>query len=128
MAPFATIEDYNARQATAVSGADAVQVQAFLEDASALIRSKMPRGFTPDPAMAKATTIAIVRRTKVNPGGYRSRTLGEYSETLGEAGGLYITDGEVKALLGQSDGSGDQALSIISQSGPAWVSPYEGCW
>ncbi|MEU8136583.1 hypothetical protein [Streptodolium elevatio] len=128
MAAFATIEDYTARTATTVSGAEAAQIQAYLADASAIIRSRMPTGFTPDGDMAKAIAVAIVRRVKVNPGGYRSRTLGEYSETLGEAGGLYITDGEVAALLGGSDGSGDQAFSLISETGPAWVSPYEGCW
>lgn len=128
MAPYATIEDYQARTGTTVLGAEAAQIQAYLEDASALIRSRMPTGFVPDAAMARATAVAIVRRVKVNPGGYRSRTLGEYSETLGESGGLYITDGEVAALVGQSDGSGDQAFSLIASDGPAWVPPHRECW
>lgn len=128
MASFATIDDYTARTATSVSGAEAVQIQAYLADASALIRSRMPPGFTPDADLARGIAVAIVRRVKANPGGRRSWALGEYSETLGEAGGLYITDGEVKTLLGGSDGSGDQAFSLIASDGPAWVNPHEGCW
>lgn len=128
MADFATIEDYQARTATTVSGAEASQIQALLADASAIVRSRLPAGFVPDAGMARAITVAIVRRVKVNPGGFRARSIGEYSETLGEAGGLYITDSEVASLLGDAAGDGAGAYSLIASDGPAWVSPYEGCW
>ncbi|MGW1998148.1 hypothetical protein [Embleya sp. NPDC001921] len=127
MAAFATVEQYAARSGP-VTGADAAKVQATLDDASALIRSRLPRGFTPDPGVALAMTVVIARRAITNPGGYRQRTIGQYSETLGEAGGLYLTDGELASLLGDSMGDGDAAYSVIcADEGPIW-SPPRGCW
>lgn len=128
MAAFATVEQYGARSGGTPTGADAVKVEAMLDDASALIRSRLPRGFTPDPGVALALTVVIARRAITNPGGYRQRTIGQYSETMGEAGGLYVTDGEIESLLGDAMGDGDAAYSVIcADEGPIW-SPPRGCW
>lgn len=125
MAAFATLEDYEARNGSVT---DAARVQAMLDDASAMIRSKLPRGFTPDTAVARALTVVVARRSITNPGGFRQRTIGQYSETLGEAGGLYVTEGEIESLLGDAMGDGDAAYSVICDVGPAWVPAQRDCW
>jgi len=116
VAAFATVEQYGARSGGTPTGADAVKVQAMLDDASALIRSNLrrlgPPGFTPDPELAVALTVVIARRAITNPGGYRQRTMGQYSETMGEAGGLYVTDGEIESLLGDAPGESDGAYTL----------------
>jgi len=131
VAAFATVEQYAARSGP-VTGADAAKVQATLDDASALIRSNLrrlgPPGFSPDPELALALTVVIARRAITNPGGYRQRTIGQYSETMGEAGGLYVTEGELEGLLGEAASTDDAAYSVIcADEGPIW-SPPRGCW
>jgi hypothetical protein len=113
VAPYATVQDYADRHALTLSGAAAIQVQALLVDASALIRNNLPTGFIPDPELARALAVVIAHRSKKNPGGLRSRTLGEYSEVLGEAGGLYITKGDIDSLLPSEFGNGDAAYTVL---------------
>jgi hypothetical protein len=86
---FATVDDYTARAGGTLSAAQAVQVAAYLDDATAMMRRHIPAGYEPDPATLRAVCVAVVRRVMANPGGYRQRTIGGYSETLGEDGGLY---------------------------------------
>lgn len=113
MAPFATIEDYEKRFAVTLAGAAAVQVQELLNGASALIRNNLPAGYLPDAELAKALTVSIAFRAKTNPGGRRERTLGEYSEKLGESGGMYITEGEIASLLPSQFGDADAAYTVL---------------
>lgn len=131
MAAYATVEDYQTRAAVTLTGARLEQVQAYLADASALIKRHIPAGYEPDPEMLKALTVTVVRRVIANPGGYRQRTIGQYSETLGENGGLYLTDAERAMLQPETldDPDADAAYSVLLRDDglPAWrPDPYAG--
>lgn len=113
MALFATVDDWNTKYAVTLSGAAASQVQALLEEASAMIRGNLPTGYTPDLVLARGLALTMAHRAKVNPGGRRKRALGEYSEDLGEAGGMYMTQGEIDSLLPSQFGDGDDAYTVL---------------
>ncbi|MFJ7963134.1 hypothetical protein [Streptomyces sp. NPDC096324] len=123
MAAYATVADYEARAAVTLTEPQLSQVKALLEDIAALIRTSIPAGTVPDGDVARAVSVAVARRTMANPGGYRQRTVGAYSETLGETGGMYLTDAELEALTANSDASsGDAAYSVgLRDEGPVWV-------
>jgi hypothetical protein len=126
VAAFATVEDYTARSGGAtLSAAQAVQVAAYLDDATAMMRRHIPAGYDPDPDTLRAVCVAVVRRVMANPGGYRQRTIGGYSETLGEDGGLYLTDDEKEQLLpppaNGDDPDSDAAYTVgLVDAGPVW--------
>lgn len=123
MAAFATIADYEKRAAVTLAEPRRSQVEALLDDISAMIRARVPAGYEPDPDVAKMVTVSVARRAMANPGGYRQRTIGQYSETLGEDGGLYLTDAELDLLLGdQEDPDADAAYSVTlaEQSTRGW--------
>lgn len=124
MAAFATVEDYEKRAAVTLAGARRTQVEAYLDDASALMRGKIPAGHTPDAETTRAIAIAVTRRVIANGGGYRQRTIGQYSETLGENGGLYLTADEIAQLQPEdtTDPDADAAYSVdlVDQGLPGW--------
>jgi hypothetical protein len=124
MAAYATVEDYEARAAVTLAGAKRAQVEAYLEDASALMRRHIPDGYVPDAETLRAIAVAVTRRVMANPGGYRQRTIGQYAETLGENGGLYLTDDEKVQLSPPEvlDPDADAAYSLDLDPGlPGWV-------
>ncbi|MEV8394829.1 MULTISPECIES: hypothetical protein [unclassified Streptomyces] len=131
-AAFATVEDYEKRAAVTLTGARRDQVEAYLDDASALMRRHIPTGYTPDPGTTKAIAIAITRRVIANGGGYRQRTIGQYSETLGENGGLYLTDDEIAQLQPEdtNDPDADAAYTVelVDQSRHGWRDDPADCW
>lgn len=126
MAAFATVEDYEARAAVSLPEGSPrrKQVEAYLDDASALMRRHIPAGYEPDPATLKAIAVSVVRRVMANPGGYRQRTIGQYSESLGEDGGLYLTDDEKAQLQPEdvTDPGADAAFTLgLRDDGlPGW--------
>ncbi|MEU9065822.1 hypothetical protein AB0D60_02860 [Streptomyces sp. NPDC048306] len=126
MAAFATVEDYEARAAVSLPEGSPrrTQVEVYLDDASALMRRHIPAGYEPDPATLKAIAVSVVRRVMANPGGYRQRTIGQYSESLGEDGGLYLTDDEKAQLQPEdtTDPGADAAFTIgLRDDGlPGW--------
>lgn len=123
MAAFATVEDYERRAAVTLVEPQRSQVEALLDDIAGLIRTKIPPDCTPDPDVARAVSVAVARRTMANPGGYRQRTIGRYSETLGEAGGMYLTEGEIDMLTANcGQGASDAAYSVrLRDEGlPGW--------
>lgn len=130
MAAYATVADYEARAAVTLVEPQRTQVEALLDDIAALIRTSIPTDCTPDADVARAVSVAVARRTMANPGGYRARTIGRYSETLGEAGGMYLTESELDALTaGCGGGGGDAAYSVgLRDEGlPGWVpDPHPG--
>jgi hypothetical protein len=130
VAAYATVADYEARAAVTLVEPQRSQVQALLDDIAALIRTSIPSGTVPDPDVARAVSVAVARRTMANPGGYRQRTVGQYSETLGETGGMYLTDAELEALTANGDGSsGDAAYSVgLRDPGPAWIPHDASYW
>lgn len=124
-AAFATVADYEARAAVTLpeGSPQRRQVESYLTDASALMRRHIPAGYEPDPETTRAICIAVVRRVTTNPGGRRQRSIGQYSETLGEDGGLYLTDDE-KGQLGDdsdADEGTDAAYTLTAPDGPGWV-------
>lgn len=129
MAAYATVADYQARAAVTLVEPQLSQVQALLEDIAALIRTSIPAGTVPDVDVARAVSVAVARRTMANPGGYRQRTVGQYSETLGETGGMFLTDAELEALTANGSGSsGDAAYSVgLRDNFPAWLPDPGGC-
>jgi hypothetical protein len=135
MAAYATVQDYTDRVAVTLpeDSPKRRQVEAYLDDASAIMRRHIPAGYEPDPATLKAIAVAVVRRVMANPGGYRQRTIGQYSETLGEDGGLYLTDDEIAQLQPEdvTDPGADAAYSLgLADHGlPGWSSdPSDVGW
>jgi len=123
---FATVKDYTDRAAVTLAEGSPKrrQVEVYLDDASAIMRRHIPAGHTPDEATLRAICVAVVRRVMANPGGYRQRTIGQYSESLGEDGGLYVTDDEIAQLQPEdaSDPDADAAYSVgLRDEGlPGW--------
>lgn len=129
-AAFATVEDYEKRAAVTLAGARRDQVEVYLEDASALMRGKIPAGHTPDPDTTRAIAIAVTRRVIANGGGYRQRTIGQYSETLGENGGLYLTEDEIDQLQPEddTDPDADAAYTVRLVDSVGWRDdPADSC-
>ncbi|GAA3527825.1 hypothetical protein [Streptomyces osmaniensis] len=133
MAAYATVEDYEARAAVTLAEGSPkrAQVAAYLDDASAIMRRHIPTGYTPDEATLRAICVAVVRRVMANPGGYRQRTIGQYSESLGEDGGLYLTEDEIAQLQpeDETDPDADAAYSVeLADHGlPGWR-PDPACY
>lgn len=121
-AAFATVEDYEKRAAVTLAGAKRDQVEVYLDDASALMRGKIPTGHTPPEETTRAIAIAVTRRVIANGGGYRQRTIGQYSETLGENGGLYLTADEIDQLQPEdaTDPDADAAYTVELVDSVAW--------
>lgn len=123
---FATVTDYTDRAAVTLpeGSPKRKQVEVYLDDASAIMRRHIPTGHTPDEATLRAICVAVVRRVMANPGGYRQRTIGQYSESLGEDGGLYLTEDEIAQLQpeDESDPDADAAYSVgLRDEGlPGW--------
>ncbi|MEV5911067.1 hypothetical protein AB0M00_19465 [Streptomyces chartreusis] len=136
--PFATVTDYTDRAGGVLPEGSPKrrQVESYLIDASAIMRRHIPAGHTPDEDTLRAICVAVVRRVMANPGGRRQRTIGQYSETLGEDGGLYLTADEVDQLQPEvvTDPDADAAYSVglADQGLPGWTpDPYDpspGFW
>ena len=144
---FASVAEYVLRTGGAMpTGQDFAQLEAALDDVSALIRARLraagaPLTYSPPADAARAVTIRVARLAMTNPGGYRSRSIGSYSETLGERGGLEVTDDDIALLLPPSPGRGrrpvtasipvaDAGLRDPDWSGADWVPrrPREPHW
>lgn len=114
MEPFATPEDYEARQGE-LSDADAARCRALLEDASAAMRSRFRafhgRGYEAGvnesfDDNAKAVCVAVVARSLSVPAALAGVT--QYSQTTGPysasatysnpTGDVYLTRSDLKAL------------------------------
>ncbi|WP_405674895.1 hypothetical protein OG292_03255 [Streptomyces sp. NBC_01511] len=132
MVAFATVEDYEKRARVTLAGAAREQVEAYLDDASALMRGKIPAGHSPAAETTRAIAIAVTRRVIANGGGYRQRTIGQYSETLGENGGLYLTPDEIDQLQPEdsTDPDADAAytVALVDQGLPGWRDDPADCW
>ncbi|WP_141703733.1 hypothetical protein [Planobispora rosea] len=109
---YATLADYEARHGTVASSAQINRVTALLEDASALIAAILPSGYTPAAELSRAVCVAVAWRAITNPGGRRSVTVGAVSESYGEDGGLYLTEGERRMLLAAYDADAVTASTI----------------
>lgn len=110
---YATVAEYTTRIGGGpLDAEETAQVAALLEDASALIDSKMPAGYVPPAGIARSTVVAMVIRRAANPGGFRGRTMGNYSEQLSDNSGLYLTDDERETLLSQYEQGGAYTVPL----------------
>jgi hypothetical protein len=134
---YATVADYEAWTGQQLDEPAAARVTMRLAAASALIRAQLPNGYTPDADVARSVTLTVVERAMVNPGGRRSITMGGYSETLDQNGGLYLTDAERDQILAGYDGeggSGAYTVGLRDEAYPphphdhAWHVPRPGAW
>ncbi|MGW2708071.1 hypothetical protein ACWC4J_03610 [Streptomyces sp. NPDC001356] len=134
MAAYATVTDYEARAAVTLPEGSPrrAQVEAYLDDASALMQRHIPAGYSPDEGTLRAIAVAVVRRVMANPGGYRQRTIGQYSESLGEDGGLYLTDDEKAQLVPEdaTDPGADAAYTVglVDEGLPGWAPAGYARW
>lgn len=129
--PYATVADYQVRTGQTLTGPAADQVTALLADASAIVRSILPAGYEPDADAARAVVVAMVRRGMTNPGGRRSITMGGYSATLDQDGGLYLTDAERDLLLAGYEGDGASGAYTVGLRDEAFLPrahDFTRCW
>lgn len=129
--PYATLADYEAWTGQTLSDAAAAKVTMKLAAASAIIRTVLPAGYEPDPEVAKAVCLAMVERAMINPGGRRSITMGGYSESLDQDGGLYLADAEQALILAGYEGDGASGAYTVGLRDDAYPpGPYdvERCW
>lgn len=112
---YATVGDYVTRARVTLTDEASQQVAALMVDASALVRSILPAGYSPDPDVARSVVYQAVRRAIVNPGGRRYRQIGSTSEGYDTRSGLYLTDEEQEQLLAAHTlESGDNSAYTIS--------------
>jgi hypothetical protein len=109
VARFATADDVATRLNTTFEGAETNQVNAFLDDVSAVIRADVPdiddriTAGTLDTGLVRAVVFQIVARLLTAAGngiGVASETHPEYAYTLTKAAaaGLGLTDDEISRL------------------------------
>ncbi|TDD54584.1 hypothetical protein E1286_05180 [Nonomuraea terrae] len=109
---YATLADYEARHGSVCSAEQINKITALLDDASALIQSILPVGYTPAQELTRAVTVAMVARGSTNTGGLRSKTVGNVSEAYAEQAGLYLTEGEERMLLAAYDADHSSAYTV----------------
>lgn len=124
---YATVDDYRRRVRVTLDQAGIEQVHALLEDASAILRSKLPSGWSPDAGIARTLAITMVQRRITNPGGRRSRQVGQTSESYDQDGGLYVTDAEVDQLLAGYVGEGASGAYTVGMRDEAYPPRTYGC-
>ena len=102
---FVTLENFTVRYENTVPAADEDRVQAFLDDACAMVNDIVGEddaysdGDTVPGAIVSAVYTAV-RRAYENPAGLTSETIGEYSYRVGTAAGagVYFTLAEKKSI------------------------------
>ncbi|MGW5877806.1 hypothetical protein ACWFMI_14820 [Nocardiopsis terrae] len=98
MTVWATPEEYALRAGVGLTDSSRPQITALLEDAEAVIRAHLPPAYEPPAPVARAILIKVARRSKINPGGRTSKTVGSTAESYDDRGGLFVTEDEVRAL------------------------------
>lgn len=112
--PYASVADYTKRHRATLDAAGTDQVAELLVDASAIIRSKLPRNYEPPTDIARVVCVAIVHRAIVNPGGRTYKQVGSTAESYGSQSGLYVTEDEEELLLAdlEKDSGSSRAYTI----------------
>jgi hypothetical protein len=127
MAAYATLTDYEQRHGTVSTVEMGDKVRAESEDASALIRSVLPAGYTPAAELTRALAVKVAGRSITNPGGRRSKTVGSVSESYGEDGGLYLSDRELAMLLAGYNAGQPSAYTVDLRDDGLRL-PQRRCW
>src|SRR5690348_16770715 len=101
MAGLITVQQYTTRLGRTLNEAQQAQVEAYIEDASALVRrivdGALDATVVTPPALVPVI-VSMVRRGIEYPRGISSERIGDYQWT--GTGGLYATDEEVSLIRG----------------------------
>ena len=111
---YATIDDYETRFRVELSGAERDQVDAFLSDVSAVIKSRLSS--TPDEDVARMVTVNVVHRIVTNPGNVRTSQAGGMSVTYAVVG-RYITDEEWEMLARSPAAPSAYTVALVEETG-----------
>lgn len=114
---YATTQDIAVRLGVAVGDLNAAQVQAFLDDSTALVNGYTGLDWTTQPEVPVAIKWVVISRTLralQNPDGLRSEQIGSYSYTMAtaDAGGIGWTVEERRIL----DAYGNTSTSRLAGS------------
>lgn len=115
-ARYATVDDVAARLGRPLSDAERPYVQALVDDAETIVRTRIPdldervESGRLSAAVVRLVLVSMVLRVLRNPGGYRSESAGDYSYTVDSraaSGYLGVLPDEWRWL-----GIGDGAFTI----------------
>jgi len=95
---YATTADYEVRLKIALSPSEGDQVAAWLDDVSAVIKSRL-KTVEPDADVARMITVGVVHRIVSNPAFARTRQSGGVSVTFAVVNRM-ITEDEWDSLTG----------------------------
>ncbi len=130
--PLITVAQLEARLAESFSGVGLAQVEALLDDASALVRQVARTDFDNGvPGVIVAVTAQMVRRALDNPNELSAETEGNYAwqagRTVSIAGGaLYVTRKE-RSMIREAAGR-PAVITIAGDTGlldPVWTETVE---
>lgn len=130
---YATVADVSTRLGRPITDpGEVAQVQAWLEDAEALILSRVPTlpDLLADGALTVATLVmveanAVIRKIR-NPEGYTSETIDDYTYRYNEQvrrGDIFFTDDEWALLIPGRSGAWTITPSSARRRCGEWVHP-----
>lgn len=123
MAELATLNDVVTRYEGTISQDRTAWVVSLIEDASSLVRGRLPQldtwiatGAVPASEARRVVTEIVLRRVR-NPGGYRQENIGDYDrvrDATAASGRLVVLEEELEALRPTTVpvGVGNVALTI----------------
>lgn len=106
-----------------LSDAETIVAQALLDDAWAVVLSRIPDVETRDGALVRAVLCAMVLRVMRNPDGKRQESIDDYSWTIDDtrsSGALYLSEQEMELLTPESSSG---AFTIRPAGDPGWTQP-----
>lgn len=123
--PLITVADLETRLGRTLEGAEADQADAFIDDASAIVRSIVGDDdkLDPTPDAVVPVVVGMVRRALENPHGHESERVGNYQYSGAKTEGIFATKAEAKALR-KATGT----LSVGSVELEGYLLPETGRW
>jgi hypothetical protein len=115
---LAEVDDLAARLGRQLADTELVRAVAVIQDASALVREEVGYTLWTDavtgetnyalvPASVRAIVLRAAERAMRNPGGFSAESSGDYSyQRTGVQIGVYLSDGEIRALRRYTQRSG----------------------
>lgn len=135
LAPVSALEVRLGVEIGSLEDEDFARAEAAIADASTLVRSEAGRTWVAedDSVTAPDDVVAVVlraaRREFQNPSGLRSESVGDYSYSLAEGGGVFLTDAE-RRIVRAAAGSGSRSVATPAPferpETPAVVEPLAG--
>lgn len=126
MADLITTAQFEARTGRTLTASQTTQVNALIDDASALVIDIVNNATTTAtwdaatpgtvPAGIIPVVVSMVRRGLDNPNGYRQESLGSYSYSIGpgDASGIFATRAEARAIRRAAGTAGMAAINLES--------------